>query len=242
MSTSSPYHHAEDYELPALSTAIATATGIMGGHRRSLSKGDGSAQGEGSRGGEGEGGVFGGDDDEQDLESGAIGSNKGNRISKGKERWNANPNPNTNANTRHRTPSGGSTTTGAHYHTTNDPNIHFRPRTLYLPTSDQVDDVLFRPSTRDHNHNRRSRSHGHGHGHGNAHGRSTSEAVELPDFSHLFGLGHDDPSRQDDDNYAKASRMKTRFKRRLFLLLEEPGSSTEAFAVHVMVTGCIVIG
>lgn len=66
-----------------------------------------------------------------------------------------------------------------------------------------------------------------------------AETVEVPDFSHFLGLHH---SAEDGegDNYARAARMRNGWKRRLFLLMEEPGSSSEAFAVHVVVTGAIV--
>lgn len=68
---------------------------------------------------------------------------------------------------------------------------------------------------------------------------AAGETVEVPDFSHFLGLHHT-AEEGETDNYARAARMRNGWKRRLFLLMEEPGSSSEAFAVHVVVTGSIV--
>jgi hypothetical protein len=63
----------------------------------------------------------------------------------------------------------------------------------------------------------------------------TTETVELPDFSGMLGL-----SGEPDDNYEISRNMKSNWKRRLFLLMEEPSSSSEAFLIHVVVTVAIL--
>jgi hypothetical protein len=45
---------------------------------------------------------------------------------------------------------------------------------------------------------------------------------------------------EGEDNYLKAQGMSSSWKRRLFLLMEEPGSSREAFALHVFSTSGIL--
>jgi potassium voltage-gated channel Shal-related subfamily D protein 2 len=45
---------------------------------------------------------------------------------------------------------------------------------------------------------------------------------------------------EGEDNYLIAQGMGRDWKRRLFLLMEEPGSSREAFTIHVMSTGGIL--
>lgn len=70
-----------------------------------------------------------------------------------------------------------------------------------------------------------------GHSHSNL---VQEETVQIPDFGGLLGLG------EVEDNYAIAQGMKTDWKRRLFLLMEEPGSSAEAFTIHVGSTSCIL--
>jgi hypothetical protein len=68
------------------------------------------------------------------------------------------------------------------------------------------------------------------------HGASgRAETVEVPDFSGMLGL-----NAEGEDNYLVAQNMTRAWKRRLFLLMEEPGSSREAFAIHVMSTGGIL--
>lgn len=87
-----------------------------------------------------------------------------------------------------------------------------------------------------------------GHGGGSGGGRSRpqnflrddgadhdGEELDVPNFTHIFGL---DDARED--HFAIAQGMRTRWKRKLYLLLEEPSSSREAFTVHVLVTGAIL--
>lgn len=62
-----------------------------------------------------------------------------------------------------------------------------------------------------------------------------TETVELPDFVGMLGL-----NAEGEDNYLVAQSMSRDWKRRLFLLMEEPGSSREAFTIHVMSTGAIL--
>ncbi len=62
-----------------------------------------------------------------------------------------------------------------------------------------------------------------------------TETVEVPDFGGLLGL-----SGEPDDNNEISRSMKSAWKRRLFLLMEEPSSSSEAFCVHVAVTVAIL--
>jgi hypothetical protein len=67
------------------------------------------------------------------------------------------------------------------------------------------------------------------------HNGTTTETVELPDFGGMLGL-----NAEGEDNYLVAQGMGRDWKRRLFLLMEEPGSSREAFTIHVMSTGGIL--
>lgn len=67
-------------------------------------------------------------------------------------------------------------------------------------------------------------------------GAARDEVVDIPDFGGMLGLSSENP----EDNYAVAREFRTGWKRRLFLLMEEPGSSREAFVVHVATTGTIV--
>ncbi|GHJ84136.1 hypothetical protein NliqN6_0538 [Naganishia liquefaciens] len=67
-------------------------------------------------------------------------------------------------------------------------------------------------------------------------GSARDEVVDIPDFGGMLGLSSENP----EDNYAVAREFRTGWKRRLFLLMEEPGSSKEAFVVHVASTGTIV--
>lgn len=62
-----------------------------------------------------------------------------------------------------------------------------------------------------------------------------SEEVDLPDFGHMLGIND-----EGEDHFAAASGMRTRWKRKLYLLMEEPASSREAFFVHIIVTGAII--
>jgi len=50
-------------------------------------------------------------------------------------------------------------------------------------------------------------------------------------------LGIDDSS---EDHFAIAAGMRSNWKKRLYLLMEEPNSSREAFIIHVCVTGAII--
>ncbi|KAL7422184.1 hypothetical protein Q5752_002830 [Cryptotrichosporon argae] len=61
-----------------------------------------------------------------------------------------------------------------------------------------------------------------------------TEEVHVPDFGHLLGFS------EGEDHYAIAQGMKTRWKRKLYLLMEEPSSGREAFFIHMVVTGAIV--
>lgn len=63
-----------------------------------------------------------------------------------------------------------------------------------------------------------------------------TEGVHVPDFGHMLGF---DPG-SGDDHFAVAQGMKTRWKRKLYLLMEEPSSGREAFFVHILVTGGIL--
>ncbi|WVQ78074.1 hypothetical protein IAT38_000155 [Cryptococcus sp. DSM 104549] len=60
-----------------------------------------------------------------------------------------------------------------------------------------------------------------------------AEEVDLPDFGHMLGFD------EGEDHFAVAQGMRTRWKRKLYLLLEEPNSGREAFFVHLLVTGTI---
>lgn len=62
-----------------------------------------------------------------------------------------------------------------------------------------------------------------------------SEEVDLPDFGHILGFND-----EGEDHFAVASGMRTRWKRKLYLLMEEPASGREAFFVHIIVTGAII--
>ncbi|WWC85281.1 uncharacterized protein L201_000143 [Kwoniella dendrophila CBS 6074] len=62
-----------------------------------------------------------------------------------------------------------------------------------------------------------------------------SEEVNLPDFGHILGFND-----EGEDHFAIAQGMKTRWKRKLYLLLEEPNSGREAFFIHIGVTGTII--
>jgi hypothetical protein len=45
---------------------------------------------------------------------------------------------------------------------------------------------------------------------------------------------------EEEDHYATARAIQLEWKRRLYLLMEEPRSGREAFYVHVCVTGAIL--
>ncbi|WWD10372.1 hypothetical protein V865_008507 [Kwoniella europaea PYCC6329] len=62
-----------------------------------------------------------------------------------------------------------------------------------------------------------------------------AEEVNLPDFGHMLGFND-----EGEDHFAIAQGMKTRWKRKLYLLLEEPNSGREAFFIHIAVTGTII--
>ncbi|WRT66932.1 uncharacterized protein IL334_003897 [Kwoniella shivajii] len=65
--------------------------------------------------------------------------------------------------------------------------------------------------------------------------RDDVEEVNLPDFGHMLGF-----MDEGEDHFAIAQGMKTRWKRKLYLLLEEPNSGREAFFIHIGVTGTII--
>ncbi len=69
--------------------------------------------------------------------------------------------------------------------------------------------------------------------HDDAHG--PAETVEVPDFSGMLGL-----SGEPADSLEISRGIKSEWKRWLFLLLEEPSSSSEAFLVHVASTCAIL--
>ena len=50
-------------------------------------------------------------------------------------------------------------------------------------------------------------------------------------------LGIDDTG---EDHFAIAAGMRSRWKKRLYLLMEEPSSGREAFIIHALVTGAIM--
>lgn len=62
-----------------------------------------------------------------------------------------------------------------------------------------------------------------------------TEEVHVPDFAHILGL-HD----PGEDSFNIASNMRSRWKRKLYLLMEDPSSGREAFFIHVTVTGAIL--
>ena len=65
---------------------------------------------------------------------------------------------------------------------------------------------------------------------------TSHDHVTVPDFGHMLGFMPD----AVEDPFVIAQGMRSRWKRRLFLLMEEPSSGREAFFVHVMVTGAIL--
>lgn len=66
-------------------------------------------------------------------------------------------------------------------------------------------------------------------------GHGPTQTVEMPDFGGLLGL-----NAEGEDNYLIVRGMKQDWKRKLFLLMEEPGSGKDAFAVHVLSTTAIL--
>lgn len=62
-----------------------------------------------------------------------------------------------------------------------------------------------------------------------------TEDIRVPDIGHMLGI--DDTT---EDHFAIANGMRSMWKKRLYLLMEEPGSGREAFTVHVLVTGAII--
>lgn len=56
----------------------------------------------------------------------------------------------------------------------------------------------------------------------------------MPDFGHMLGFD------VGEDHYAVAANMRSAWKRKLYLLMEEPSSGREAFYVHIAVTGAIL--
>lgn len=61
-----------------------------------------------------------------------------------------------------------------------------------------------------------------------------NEEVQVPDFGHILGFS------EGDDHHSIAANMRSRWKRKLYLLMEEPSSGREAFFIHVAVTGAIL--
>jgi voltage-gated potassium channel Kch len=62
-----------------------------------------------------------------------------------------------------------------------------------------------------------------------------AEEVHFPDFGHMLGF-----NPIDEDHFAVAQGMRVSWKKKLYLLMEEPSSGREAFFVHVLVTGGIL--
>jgi hypothetical protein len=117
--------------------------------------------------------------------------------------------------------------------------------------------VLFSAHPSHSPNQRRTSNHGHGHGHhrnpsypesprasnfldedldyfGGTQARR-SEEVQMPNLGHMLGFNPD-----DEDHYAVAAGMGSVWKKRLYLLMEEPSSGREAFYVHIGVTGGII--
>lgn len=70
----------------------------------------------------------------------------------------------------------------------------------------------------------------------NARDRSgRSDQVHVPDFGQMLGF-----NPEEEDHYEIARAIRSEWKRRLYLLMEEPRSGREAFFVHVFVTGAIL--
>lgn len=69
---------------------------------------------------------------------------------------------------------------------------------------------------------------------GGAQGRR-SEEVQVPNLGHMLGFNPD-----DEDHYAVAAGMTSQWKKRLYLLMEEPSSGREAFYIHIGVTAGII--
>lgn len=62
-----------------------------------------------------------------------------------------------------------------------------------------------------------------------------SEEVSVPNIGHMLGFNPD-----DEDHYAVAAGMTSSWKKRLYLLMEEPSSGREAFYIHIGVTAGII--
>ena len=62
-----------------------------------------------------------------------------------------------------------------------------------------------------------------------------SEEVSVPNLGHMLGFNPD-----DEDHYAVAAGMTSQWKKRLYLLMEEPSSGREAFYIHIGVTAGII--
>jgi hypothetical protein len=62
-----------------------------------------------------------------------------------------------------------------------------------------------------------------------------SEEVQMPNIGHMLGFNPD-----DEDHYAVAAGMGSQWKKKLYLLMEEPTSGREAFYIHIGVTGGII--
>lgn len=62
-----------------------------------------------------------------------------------------------------------------------------------------------------------------------------TEEVHVPDFGHMLGF-----NPEEEDHYTVARGIKAEWRKRLYLLMEEPRSGREAFFVHIFVTGAIL--
>lgn len=115
-------------------------------------------------------------------------------------------------------------------------------RTLTLHPSVSTSALLFDAPTQGHPSPRRRR---HGSGpqspavsrrpHFLQEDGGDAEEVHVPDFGHLLGI--DD---ETEDRFAVAAGMRSTWKKRLYLLMEEPSSGREAFIIHILVTGAIL--
>lgn len=63
----------------------------------------------------------------------------------------------------------------------------------------------------------------------------TQEEVHVPDFGHMLGF-----NPEEEDHFAVANSIRAEWRKRLYLLMEEPRSGREAFFVHIFVTGAIL--
>jgi len=135
--------------------------------------------------------------------------------------------------------------------TTKPPPVSVRRLTIHAGPSSSV---LFSAHPSQSPHQRRWSHHGHGHHRSTSYPESPrnnfldedldyfggaqarrSEEVQMPNLGHMLGFNPD-----DEDHYAVAASMGSSWKKRLYLLMEEPSSGREAFYVHIGVTSGII--